>query len=373
MNNLKTTLFFLCFITSSHMIYSQKNDEANISTYKNFDFISGEKILFYDDFSKGLIHWDIVEWDLYEESQKGRITTYPNTPGNWYFMPRKGTSKPKVLGALPNHFTVEYDFFIDENVSEHEGGILNIFVKQKGLNIEEYSYHFDDNPQIKLAIKPANDILYLNAWREYSYADGINGDAMIFEDIRENYWVPNQVHRISISRNGSHVNLYVNQEKVMDFPNALPANEDYTLLLCNNLWINGYYISNIKIASGLVQPDVEFKDNKPYVTQNILFDVNSDKIKPSSYQTLKQISQAIKEVEGKILIVGHTDSDGDADKNMELSKRRSNSVKNVLVTEFGIDSARLETEGKGQTEPINSNDTVQDKANNRRVEFIKVE
>lgn len=85
------------------------------------------------------------------------------------------------------------------------------------------------------------------------------------------------------------------------------------------------------------------------------------------------MQQSIKEVESKILIVGHTDSDGDADKNLELSKKRAQSVKNMLVKEFGIDASKLETDGKGETEPINSNDTLQDKANNRRVEFILVE
>lgn len=369
------TLYILGIITVPHVVFSQGSPgtgDAALAAYKNFDFIPGEKILFFDDFSRGLSQWNVVEWDLSEESQQGRVTSTAVIPGNWYFMPRKGTSQPKGIKTLPDQFTLEYDFFVDENVSEHEGGILNIIVKEADLNIHDYSFHFDTSPQILMELKAGNDLLFLGAWREYGYTEGIEGSARILQEIKENYWVPNKVHRISISRNGSHVTLYVNQDKVIDLPNALPPNENYTLLLCNNLWISGYYISNVRLATGIPQPAMEFKDERPFVTQNILFDVNSDRIKPSSYQIMRKIAQAIKDIDGKVLIVGHTDSDGDADSNMELSKRRSASVKNMLVSEFGVPADMLETDGKGQVEPVESNDTPQGKANNRRVEFIIV-
>ena len=64
--------------------------------------------------------------------------------------------------------------------------------------------------------------------------------------------------------------------------------------------------------------------------------------------------------------------DGDAAKNLDLSKRRAASVKNELVSSFGIDASRIETDGKGKTEPIAANDTPVNKAQNRRVEFIKL-
>jgi outer membrane protein OmpA-like peptidoglycan-associated protein len=71
------------------------------------------------------------------------------------------------------------------------------------------------------------------------------------------------------------------------------------------------------------------------------------------------------------LIEGHTDSTGDAAHNMDLSKRRAEAVKSVLVSQFGIDGARLTTTGLGATKPVASNDTPQGRAENRRVEFIR--
>ncbi|MCF0054847.1 OmpA family protein [Dyadobacter sp. CY356] len=74
----------------------------------------------------------------------------------------------------------------------------------------------------------------------------------------------------------------------------------------------------------------------------------------------------------RLTIIGHTDADGSDDANLELSKRRAKAVAQALTTTFGIDSSRLETNGKGKSEPVDSNDTAAGKANNRRVEFVKL-
>jgi outer membrane protein OmpA-like peptidoglycan-associated protein len=70
--------------------------------------------------------------------------------------------------------------------------------------------------------------------------------------------------------------------------------------------------------------------------------------------------------------VGHTDADGNDAANLDLSKRRAASVKNELVKAFGIDGSRIETDGKGEAQPVAPNDTPSNKALNRRVEFIKL-
>ena len=87
---------------------------------------------------------------------------------------------------------------------------------------------------------------------------------------------------------------------------------------------------------------------------------------------VKEIGRVLKENPGiKIKIVGHTSSDGDDKANMELSKKRAAAVKDLLSGEFGLDAANLETEGKGESQPIADNKTKEGKALNRRVEFIK--
>jgi Outer membrane protein and related peptidoglycan-associated (lipo)proteins len=97
-------------------------------------------------------------------------------------------------------------------------------------------------------------------------------------------------------------------------------------------------------------------------------DINSE-----SFGTLKSIADVLQEnASVKVKIIGHTDSDGDNAHNLDLSKRRAESVKNELANKFGIDASRMETEGAGETKPIAKNDTPVNKAQNRRVEFIKL-
>lgn len=110
-----------------------------------------------------------------------------------------------------------------------------------------------------------------------------------------------------------------------------------------------------------------------YIYILALFTSNSANIKPESYGTLKQLADVLKEnADVKVKIVGYTDSDGDEAKNLDLSKRRAASVKEALSKEFGIDTNRMETDGKGEADPIDTNKTPEGKANNRRVEFVKL-
>ena len=101
--------------------------------------------------------------------------------------------------------------------------------------------------------------------------------------------------------------------------------------------------------------------------------VNKDVVKPESYSTLKEVAAVLTENPAvKIKIAGHTDADGDDASNLDLSKRRAASAKNELVKNFGIDASRIETDGKGETQPVAANITPSNKALNRRVAFIKL-
>jgi OOP family OmpA-OmpF porin len=109
-----------------------------------------------------------------------------------------------------------------------------------------------------------------------------------------------------------------------------------------------------------------------YVTHGILFDTDSDRLKPESAPVIKSVARGLETNPNlKLQIEGHTDSVGSADHNLDLSKRRAEAVKAVLVSQFNVDAARLTTAGLGATKPIDSNDTPQGRAQNRRVEFVR--
>ena len=104
-----------------------------------------------------------------------------------------------------------------------------------------------------------------------------------------------------------------------------------------------------------------------------MFNTGSASIKGGADAILKEVGEALQTNPTiNIIINGHTDTDGDANSNLKLSQERANSVKQVLVQNYGIASSRIQTNGKGESEPIATNDTAVGKSQNRRVEFIKL-
>jgi OmpA-OmpF porin, OOP family len=105
------------------------------------------------------------------------------------------------------------------------------------------------------------------------------------------------------------------------------------------------------------------------VLKGIEFDFGKDTIRPVSKPVLDDAIEKLKKFPGvRVKIVGHTDNVGTPEANLDLSKRRAESVKQYLV-DGGIDPSRIETDGKGQTEPEDTNDTEAGRAKNRRIVF----
>jgi outer membrane protein OmpA-like peptidoglycan-associated protein len=103
--------------------------------------------------------------------------------------------------------------------------------------------------------------------------------------------------------------------------------------------------------------------------QGITFDNDKATIRKSSSKTLDAAVEALTSYpDVRIEISGHTDAKGDHDHNLDLSRRRAESVKAYLV-EHGVDASRIVTIGHGPDKPVDSNDTKAGRANNRRIEF----
>lgn len=114
----------------------------------------------------------------------------------------------------------------------------------------------------------------------------------------------------------------------------------------------------------------ELKVGEAYTINDILYDYNSDVLSAKSKFILREFARFLKSNPTiKIMIQGHTDSDGDDAKNLDLSDRRAKGVKNYLAS-LGIDNDRLEAKGFGETKPKVANDTPENKAKNRRTDFL---
>lgn len=129
-----------------------------------------------------------------------------------------------------------------------------------------------------------------------------------------------------------------------------------------------------ELRSSLNNPDVGITNtgDRLIVTlpQDITFDVNSFTVRPVLQNDLRTVAgNLLNYPNSTIQVVGHTDSDGEAAFNQDLSVRRANAVSDILM-QSGVPFARIQAFGRGEDQPIASNLDPAGKAQNRRVEIV---
>lgn len=130
----------------------------------------------------------------------------------------------------------------------------------------------------------------------------------------------------------------------------------------------------LQVFKGYSSTDLSVREEngRVYVSlsQNLLFPSGSDKLDPKGVKALQQLAGVLKNKKDMdILVEGHTDTDGSADLNWDLSTGRATSVVKILVRE-GVDPAQVTAAGRAFFLPVAANDTPANKARNRRVEII---
>jgi OmpA-OmpF porin, OOP family len=107
------------------------------------------------------------------------------------------------------------------------------------------------------------------------------------------------------------------------------------------------------------------------IPNEIMFAFDSDQLRPNASNILAECAELIKREHAKhVRVIGHSDSVGRVDYNLELSKRRALTVKSWLVKQGGIANKDLLANGLGPKKPMASNDTAEGRAKNRRVEVM---
>jgi OmpA-OmpF porin, OOP family len=114
------------------------------------------------------------------------------------------------------------------------------------------------------------------------------------------------------------------------------------------------------------------KDGGKVALYGIAFDFDKADIRPESKPQLDEIGGLLKADESlKLMVTGHTDNQGGAAYNLDLSKRRADAVVKALVADYGIAPGRLTAQGVGLAAPVASNETEEGRAKNRRVELVR--
>lgn len=333
---------------------SQKNEEGeggsssdtskqDLKAWSKYDFVPGDEIIFNDDLldeengefpSRWDLHRGNVEIAVYgEENVINFATVQPS--GIVPLMTKEGD-------YLPEKFTIEFDAYFSEFCTR-------------------YKVQFWD----AVNQKPPKSIPDVNIDAKYVGVEGFGGTNLTEREYP--FW-----EHIAISFNTRALKVYFGKQRVMNIPNlrAEPMGLTFASRQCHQG--KQALIKNIRIAEGSKKLYDRIMADGKFVTRGILFDVNKATIKPESMGVINQIIKMMKKHEDlRLSIQGHTDSDGDKDFNQGLSEKRAAAVKRILV-ESGIDASRLETKGFGESKPVADNSTPEGKANNRRVEFVKI-
>jgi len=157
---------------------------------------------------------------------------------------------------------------------------------------------------------------------------------------------------------------------ILDDPNA-PVMLSW-MLGANIKEYDSFKVQLVRVTYPGDKPTIEqqLEKNRKAITWGINFDFNSDTIRQVSEPVLKEIARAMSDrPDWKLNVTGHTDNIGGHKYNLELSQRRSAAVKKALVDRYRVNPNRLSTSGDGDSAPIDTNDTLEGRARNRRVEL----
>jgi len=330
----------------------------SLQSFSKYDFVPGEKVIFYDDFTAENIGDFPVQWNT---TGSGEVVTTNLYEGRWFNITNeRGATILDAPLVLPENYTIEFDVVKQQDPKNNNGSDFSFEIlsttKPKDIG---YGNARPGDAAIRFAFE------YSTRYGTY-YRDG-SPDLSGSDNIR---LLDGKKYKISIWVQKERIRMYVDEKKVFDLPKAMSKSYKYNMIRFDR---GVTMFGNIRIATGL--PDVRNKllTEGKLVTYGIYFDVNKDVVKPESYGTLKGIAAILNEVpDVKVKIVGHTDSDGADAANLDLSKRRAASVKAELAKSFGVNAERLVTDGMGESQPVAPNDTPVNKAMNRRVEFIKL-
>jgi OmpA-OmpF porin, OOP family len=314
-----------------------------------FDFVPGDKIFFFDDFSDTDVGDYPRRWTPGEDG--GGTVEAAEVQGKRWIMnvPDDGGEGTREANTyirsdlkkeLPDKFTIEFDVPSTANLCVG-------FVERYWIT--------------------GSDVLCFGPTFADMYWSGVKN---------ENVARPTKpLRHVAIAISGTNIKAYFDGQRVLMHPDGVRVRHPLSAIGFRfagdeEKKRRDLRITNVKLAAGGKDYSKELTSGR-IVTHAITFDTGSDVIRPESGPTLRKILAILQENPSLTFeIQGHTDNQGGDKVNGPLSEKRAQAVKAWLVKE-GIAASRLTTKGLGATKPLKPNDTAEGRAENRRVEFVK--
>ncbi len=315
-----------------------------------FDFVPGDVIIF-EDLLEGERNGEFPsKWDLVAGTVENA-----NFGGENVIFFRRVTSRQGIVPLikddpsdyLPDAFTIEFDAYF-------EAGVHN---QTYNVNFYDMKNHRRTMPELRLYINKA----------VYDRSEGHYPGVRRTHIDDEAKW-----RRVSISFNERSLKVYLDETRLINIPNITDNPTGFTIRGNNPQGNLQSFIKNIRIAKGAVPLYDRYLSDGRIIANGIRFDVNKSTIRPESMGVINEIVKLMNDhPDLRFNIEGHTDSDGNPENNQLLSEQRAEAVMKQMVA-MGISSSRLTFTGHGQNRPLAPNDTQEGKAQNRRVEFVKL-
>jgi OOP family OmpA-OmpF porin len=337
--------------TTTSVSTNGQGAQQNLTSYQNYDFVPGNTVLFEDEFTDDQSgefpsHWDLKSGQAIL-NMRGADKAFFLTDGNYCVV----HPLMKNDSYLTNSYSVEYDVYGNNSYMP----MIDMLCADKASFLEVHVSSSEVN------------------WKGYTAAaDKSNGlNAALPADIAGSNF-NNKWHHVAIAYKNDQMKVYVDKYRVLIVPHCNGLKPAYLIVQGIGDQQNPIIFKDFKIASGaqMYMTGQKFTDAK-IVTHGINFDIDKATIRPESMGTLNMVARVMNEnPEIKFEVDGHTDNTGTAPHNMILSQQRADAVKAQLIT-MGIDASKLTSKGFGDTKPVADNSTLDGKANNRRVEFVK--
>jgi outer membrane protein OmpA-like peptidoglycan-associated protein len=316
--------------------------------WTNYDFVPGERVIYYADFTDDQVgnfpaRLQFVEGNMEVAELGGRRVL-------------RATSQSKLSiplpEVLPQRFTIEID-------------VIN------RPSLDGADFHLRGTPG---RIDDAKTSII--AWGSDGVAmlGGGGGEVRLSNNEANRARYRGKPAQVRILGDGKYIKVYLDEKRLANVPNAnFDRSKLLHLVVDARTEENSAYISRIRVAESRKSIYDDLMAAGHTATQGLLFDTGSDRLKPESTPTLKQIAAMLEQhPELKLRIEGHTDNVGSKDTNRALSEKRAASVKAALIKDYKTNGGRLESKGFGDTKPAGANDTAEGRSNNRRVELVKI-
>lgn len=320
---------------------------AQSSTY---DFQPGERTLFASDFSgdnlgdfpRGL---QFIQGNMQVVEMDGRRVLQGDA--------RRSRFSVLLPEVLPQTFTIEFE----------------AYEPRRGVGV---AIALSEPPNFGWAWSADYEQNFFNAGD--SHGSGVWGDGGQLSTTKTSAMMDGFVP-VRIMVDGAHAKMFMGTTRVANVPTAqLPRTDRIYFLFDPAPPDAPVYITGIRIAAGGRDLYEAIEAAGRVEIHDILFDTGSATIRPESEPILAQIAAMLEQhPDLRVVIEGHTDSQGEFDMNVRLSADRATSVKSWLVDRNGVAPSRLYTIGMGPARPVASNETPEGRQRNRRVELARLQ